>query len=99
MHTYTKRKRWGEVKELKNWNEVTKGLYRYVIGANVCYEIHLLYHAKETDILTAKSSLYIVGDWTDKNRNSFFERECLLAEQPLFECLEKAYEDDKQNNN
>ena len=98
-HTHTKRKRWGEVNELKNWNEVTKGLYRYVIGANVCYEIHLLYHAKETDILTAKSSLYIVGDWTDKDRNSFFERECLLAEQPLFECLEKAYEDDKQNNN
>lgn len=87
------------MKELKNWNEVTKGLYRYVIGANVCYEIHLLYHAKETDILTAKSSLYIVGDWIDKNRNSFFERECLLAEQPLFECLEKAYEDYKQNNN
>ena len=35
----------------------------------------------------------------DKNRNSFFERKCLLAEQPLFECLKKAYEDDKQNNN
>ena len=85
--------------ELKNWNEITKGLYRYVISGNVCYEIHLLYHAKETDILTAKSSLYIVGDWFDEYRNSFFERECLLAEQPLFKCLEMAEKDNKENNN
>ena len=26
--------------ELKNWNEVTMGLYRYVIAPKVCYEIH-----------------------------------------------------------
>lgn len=85
-------------KKIENWNEITKGLYRYVVAANVCYEIHLLYHEKETDILTAKSSLYIVGDWYDKQGNSFFERECLLSKQPLFECLEKAYQDDKENN-
>lgn len=60
------------MKELKNWKEITKGLYRYVVAANVCYEIHILYHAHETDILTAKSSLYIVGDWLDKNINLFF---------------------------
>ncbi len=84
--------------ELKNWNEVTKGLYRYVIGANVCYEIHLLYHAKETDILTAKASLYLVGEWFDKARNLYFERECLLSEQPLFECLKMAEKDNEENN-
>jgi hypothetical protein len=88
----------GKMIKLTNWNEITKGLYRYVISANVCYEIHILYHAKETDILTAKSSLYIVGDWFDKDRNSFFERECLLTEQPLSECLEKAYQDNEEYN-
>lgn len=30
--------------DLKNWTEVTKGLYRYVLAANAAYEIHILYH-------------------------------------------------------
>ena len=84
------------MKDLKNWTEVSKGYYRHVIGANVCYELflHLWHH--DTDILTAKASLFIAGDWNGKT--SFFERELLLNEQPLFECLEKAVEDNEQNN-
>lgn len=27
------------IRELKNWTEITKGLYRYVVGASVCYEM------------------------------------------------------------
>lgn len=83
--------------ELKNWNEVTKGLYRYVIAANVAYEIHILYHENGTDILTAKASLFIVGEWCGE-ANYYLERECLLAEQPVFECLEKAQKDNEENN-
>lgn len=82
---------------LEKWNEITKGLYRYVIGANACYEIHILYHDKKTDILTAKASLYIVGDWYDMTGKSFFERECLLSEQSVFECLKFAEKDYKEN--
>lgn len=79
--------------KLKNWTEITKGLYRYVISAGVCYEIHIMYHAKDTDILTANASLYIVGDWTStENNNKFFERKILLN-GPLMACLEKAVED------
>ena len=85
--------------ELKNWNEITKGLYRYVISCNVAYEIHILYWSHDTDILTAKSSLYIIGDWTTCGGGTFTERECLLSEQPLFECLKKAEEDNKENDN
>ena len=85
--------------ELKNWKEVTKGLYRYVIAASVCYEIHILYHAENTDILTAKASLFLVGDWHScKTSQSWFERERLLAEQPVFECLKAAQKDDEENN-
>ena len=81
--------------DLKNWTEVTKGLYRYVVAAGCCYEIHIMYHAKETDILTANASLYIVGDWTTANGYcSYFERE-LLLNGPLMACLEKAVEDGK----
>jgi len=91
--------------ELKDWNEVTKGLYRYVIAANVCYEIHILNWYHNTDILTAMSSLYIVGDWHTNaetlsgRKESFFRRECLMSEQPVFECIKKAVEDNKENNN
>lgn len=84
---------------LANWTEVTKGLYRYVIAANVAYEIHIIYWESDTDILTAKASLYIVGDWRQYDGKSFFERELLLEEQPVFECLVAAEKDDKENNN
>ena len=83
----------------KNWTEVTKGLYRYVIGVNVCYEMHILHWDFETDILTAKASVYLAGDWRQSNGNSFFEREPILLERPLFECLEAAVKDDEENNN
>ena len=82
--------------KLENWTEITKGLYRYVVAASCCYEIHIMYHAKDTDILTANASLYIVGDWRSAENNSkFFERE-LLLNGPLAACLEKAVEDEEK---
>lgn len=84
--------------DLKTWTEITKGLYRYVIAANVCYEIQILHWDFDTDILTAKASLFIVGDWRQTNGNSYFERECLLSEQPVFECLDAAMSDYKKYN-
>lgn len=79
--------------ELQNWKEVTQGLYRWVIGAGCCYEIHVLYHSKNTDILTANASLYIVGDWIrNKDHARFFERELLLT-GPVSSCLQYAMED------
>lgn len=85
------------ISNLEDWNEVTRGLYRFVISAGACYEIHILYHAKETDILTAKSSAFITGDWNSKDGQPFFERECILSEQPLFECLKAVSEDYRKN--
>ena len=85
------------IKNFEMWREVTKGLYRYVVAANACYEIHLLYHELNTDIMTAKASLFIVGDWLTKD-GSFFERECLMKEQPLFEYLNCAYEAERRAN-
>lgn len=84
--------------DLNNWTDVTKGLYRYVISANCCYEIHIIYWCPDTDILTAKASLYLAGNWNTSNGDSFFERELLLSEKPVFECLEAAVKDDKENN-
>ena len=82
--------------KLENWTEITKGLYRYVVAASCCYEIHIMYYAKDTDILTANASLYIVGDWCNAENNSkFFERK-LLLNGPLAACLEKAVEDEEE---
>ena len=68
----------------ENWTEITKGLYRYVIGANVCYEIHILYHNKKRDILRANASLFVVGDWYDKTGKSFFERDAITVYAILY---------------
>lgn len=87
------------MKDFKNWKEITLGLYRYVLAPGAAYEIHIIYWDKETDIKTAKASLFIVGDWIDnKSGNQTIERSELLHEQPIFECLETAFEDDKQNS-
>lgn len=86
------------MKNLENWTEVTRGLYRYVVAAKVCYELHILHWDRGTDILTAKASVYLVGNWIQSNGNSFFEREPILTEHPVFECLEAATKDDAENN-
>lgn len=86
------------INKLESWTEVTRGLYRYVIAAKVFYEIHILYWEDETNILTAKASLYLVGNWTRiPDRVSFFSREILLAEQTVSECLKAAEKDYKEN--
>ena len=71
-------------------------MYRYVISAGCCYEIHIMYRAKDTDILAANASLYLVGDWTNlENKSRFFERK-LLLNGSVMACLEKAAEDEEE---
>lgn len=83
--------------KLENWTEITKGLYRYVISAGCCYEIHIKCWDHNTDKLSANSELYIVGDWRSRDGRSIFERESLFT-GPLAACLEAAEKDNKENN-
>lgn len=46
--------------KLENWVETMHGIFVYVINANRRYEIQVMYHAKDTNILTANASLYYV---------------------------------------
>ena len=80
--------------KLENWSETMHGIFVYVINANCRYEIQVMYHAKDTNILTANVSLYyVVGEWArTKDNSNFFERK-LLLNGPLCACLEKAVED------
>lgn len=96
------------LEKFEHWSNPSKGIYRYVISAGACYEIHLLYceeHHGEylIDKETTKAALYLAGDWfknvgSDKPI-SFFQRECLLKEGTIQECLKKAVEDDEEYNN
>lgn len=81
------------IENIENWKEITKGIYRYVISSNCCYEIHVLYHSAQTDIQTANAALFVVGDWRSKENGDYFERECLLKSGPLISCLGLAVED------
>ena len=85
------------MKDFKNWKEISKGYYRYVISSNVAYEIFIEYWDRTTPIETAKASLCLVGDWYC-NKVSTTEREWLGKELPVQELLEIAYKDDKENN-
>lgn len=86
-----------QMKDLNNWKEITKGLYRCVVGANVCYEIHINICKQNMPVLTANASLFLVGDWIDEDGVNFFARECLLEKQSVSECIEKAIQDYKEN--
>ena len=80
---------------LYHWKEVTKGLYRYVIATNVCYEIHLLCWYHHTDILSANANAYIVGDWRT-SQGGMFERE-LLTTGSVSACIGAVIEDYENN--
>lgn len=83
--------------KLENWKEVTKGIYRYVISANVAYEIHIMTWNHKTKIESANSVLYIVGDWRTQDGENLFEREKLFSGL-LSACIMTAIEDNKENN-
>ena len=44
--------------DLKDWKEVTKGIYVNPISANAAYEIHIKYWDMKTNILSANAELY-----------------------------------------
>lgn len=86
------------MKEFKNWKEISKGYYRYVIASNVAYEIFIEYRDHQTPIETAQASLCIVGDWYTRDGNSITKREWLGKELPIQELLKIAYKDNETNN-
>lgn len=84
-----------DIQKIDNWDEVTKGLYRFHVQDNLDLEIHVVFHNKRTDILTSNCRIYSVGEYVGTADAVFFEREFLMA-GPLVSCLEKAklyYED------
>lgn len=83
---------------IENWRYLSKGYYRYVVGANVCYEIQFIKHYFDKPISQAQANLYLVGDWHDQAMQiNYFERELLCGEKSVKELLECAKEDFDKN--
>lgn len=90
------------IDDIKNWKEVTRGIFRYVIAAGAAYEIHILYLSHKTDLLDANAKLFIVGTWYKQEKGCFFKREELTSHavvSTVRECLELAKRDNEENNN
>jgi len=84
------------IKNINNWNEVTRGMFRYVIAAGACYEILIGFHKRNEDFMAAPAKLYITGDWIEEEIGSYFKREWIF-EGTLEECLDKAAKDFSEN--
>ena len=84
------------ITDIKNWTEVTRGIYRYVIAAKAAYEIHILNWNTQLPIESSRASLCIVGDWITSEGN-FFDRELLVKDGSLLHCLFIAEQDYREN--
>lgn len=85
-----------DIRDFKNWTEVSRGYYRYVVGANACYEIIAVQEGAKTG--PDYYSLYVTGVWRDPTETQFFKRECLASCEYLDKCLEFAEKDFEQND-
>lgn len=86
-----------KVRNLDNWSEVTRGLYRYVIAPGAAYELHVIDWDYDSTIDDAIWSAYVVGEWQDTKSNLKFSRECLCSNANLKTCLDAVAKDAKEN--
>lgn len=82
------------ISKLKNWDAQKQGIYRYsddngIRFSGSQYEILILHHEENSDILTAKAMLFFIEDpfW----KRGSFNRKVLLT-GTVSDCLEKAGE-------
>lgn len=82
-----------DMKDLANWSEPMKGIYRYVLAANACYEIHVIKHPASVQVKDATADLYLVGDWYNTEGDSEFTRERLNSDITVEQCVAAARQD------
>lgn len=81
------------MKDLANWSEPMRGIYRYVLAAGACYEIHITKHPAFLDVKEASANLYIVGDWYNTEGDNEFTRELLISNMTVEQCVAGAFQD------
>jgi hypothetical protein len=73
--------------DLNTWTEITDGIYKYQIDVNFAYEIHILYWHHNTNIITARASLYLLDNRKSKK---VLTRTCISDSVTLDKCIEDA---------
>lgn len=73
------------MRNINNWTQVASNIYRYLIDPSTYYEIVITCWHHDTDIRSAKSSLYFAHD-----DELCFEKEEVLLNNPVCYCLEAA---------
>lgn len=84
-----------DIRDFKNWSEISKGYYRYVTAANACYEIMTVQQGAKTG--PDYYALYVAGDWRDQTGGSYFKRETIRYSDSLEMCLAAAAKDYIEN--
>lgn len=84
-----------DIQKIDNWTEVSRGYYRYVVAAKVCYELMALQQGAKTG--PDYYALYVTGEWKDPTGTPYFKRECLESCETLANCLYTASKDLKAN--
>lgn len=82
-----------DMKRLEEWREPMRGIYRYVLASNACYEIHVTKHPVNVQIKDAIADLYLVGDWYNTEGDSEFTRERLNSGITVEQCVAAALQD------
>lgn len=85
-----------DIQKIDNWTEVSRGYYRYVVAAKVCYELMALQQGAKTG--PDYYALYVTGEWKDPTGTPYFKRECLESCETLANCLYAASKDFEANS-
>lgn len=81
------------INNFSSWTEIGNKIYRYPIAPSVTYEIQIMHWEQGTSIEKATASAYIVGEWRNRQYGNYFEREALLEESTVEECMSSVLED------
>lgn len=83
-----------DIRDFKNWIQLSKSYFRYDIDTDACYEIMALRKGDKTE--PDCYALYVTGEWRDQDGILHFTRNH-ICNGSRNECFEAAEKDFKEN--
>lgn len=78
---------------IENWQHIGFGVYQYYITSTIVYQITILAHNPEFNILYANARLELCGTVDSLLNGGIFFNRSLITEDSVAICLEKAAQD------
>lgn len=82
------------ITDISKWSELTRGGYRYVISPGAAYELYIERQVDD-DIMHASASIQFCMLFNE-DHHEVFERTAIYEGQ-VYQCLQEAYNDLKEN--